>query len=369
MAGLALSGCDRRGRARSTSGSLGEGDTPAPMGSTNIYRFAGVEQSLADARKAVQEERWDQAIAATDALLREQPNNNEARSLNHQARLELPNQQHYIEFIRAAGANEVATAMKQYRLIAEGSLYRDKARLPLEKLRAAYVDNQENEANALSRAGRCDDVRRVVRVTTEWFPDSRGRLDDAVASCRPAPAGVKTAELTLPKRVGFKDAVEPVALALPQPPAPAQAQPQEEKKEPVKAPEPEKLARTETASIAAPPPAPLAAAPAPAPTKPQLVPLTAIESQMIGGEKEIHLPPAILQVMSKKGIKQTTMVVKLCINASGAATSVDIAKSCGYAEADRNVVDRMHEWKFHPYMVNGQAVPVCAVKMFRYIIE
>jgi protein TonB len=107
----------------------------------------------------------------------------------------------------------------------------------------------------------------------------------------------------------------------------------------------------------------------PVEAKPQAVPLNAIENSMIAGDKEIHLPPPILQVMSKQGIKQAILMIKFCINGSGNVTSVDVAKSCGYSEADQNVVSKVHEWKFKPYTVNGQAVPVCSVKMFRYVIE
>jgi periplasmic protein TonB len=85
---LALTGCEKKQR-KTSGGSLLEGDTPEPTGT--VYRFVGVEQSLADARKAVQDEHWDQALAASDALLREQPNNAEAQTINNRARLELAN--------------------------------------------------------------------------------------------------------------------------------------------------------------------------------------------------------------------------------------------------------------------------------------
>src|SRR5215831_714222 len=88
-----LVACDQR--TRKNSGPMLENENAPPMGATNVYRFVGIEQSLSDARRAVQEEHWDQAIAAAEALLREQPGNSEAMSLRNQARLELPNLQHY----------------------------------------------------------------------------------------------------------------------------------------------------------------------------------------------------------------------------------------------------------------------------------
>jgi len=109
---LALTGCDKRQR-KTSSGSLLEGDTPEPTGT--VYRFVGVEQSLADARKAAQDEHWDQALAASDALLREQPNNAEAQTINNRARLELANA-HAAE---AAAKASAEAALRQSRAAAK----------------------------------------------------------------------------------------------------------------------------------------------------------------------------------------------------------------------------------------------------------
>jgi TonB family protein len=388
LAGVAIAGCDRRDRARGSSTSLREAEAPAAMGTaTNVYRFVGVEQALGEARRAVQEERWADAVAATDELLRQQPQNSEAQSLNHQAKLELPNLAHYQTFTRAAQANEVAAALKAYHQINEGSVYREKGRVPLEKLRASYLDGEEASARALTREGRCDDARRLARVGAEWFPDARGRLDDVVAGCKPAPtpAPVTVAKVTTPPPTSTRPAVietaQPATRALEPatrtPPSavvatlPATTAPH---------PTTPTVQRTAVASTAPAAPTPAPAAPTPAPAAPtptpapaavaaQTVPMSSIENQMIAGDKEIHLPPAAIQALSQKGQHQTILMAKLCVNTSGAVSSVDVTKSSGSADADRSVADKIHEWRFKPYLLNGQAVPVCTVKMFRYIIE
>jgi TonB family protein len=347
---LALGGCDRRERSRNAGGSLREADLPATTSAPNVYRFASSEQSLADARKAVKEERWDQALAASSALLRQQPANVEAQSLNHQAALELPSQQHYNEVVRAAQAGEVGSAVKHYRQIAEASMYRVKARAPVEKLRDAYLDGQDTAVTALARAGRCDDGKRLARTAGDLFPEAHGRFDDVLASCRPAPAAAKPTtvadERPAPAPVATREEPRPppptaVVASVPATPPPAPA----------------------------PAPAPVAPIPPPPPDKPQVVALTAIEGQMIAGEKEIHLPPSISQALRGRGVNQAILVVKLCIDAGGSVTQADVTKSCGFAEADQSVAAKVREWRFRPYLVKGQAVPVCAVKLFRYVIE
>jgi protein TonB len=102
--------------------------------------------------------------------------------------------------------------------------------------------------------------------------------------------------------------------------------------------------------------------------KPQAVPITAVEKQLIAGVREPPLPADAKQLMYKQGIKSPVIMIKLCINASGAPTSVDLVKGSGFADADQNVISHVRDWRFKPYTVNGQPVPVCTAIMFRYNI-
>jgi TonB family protein len=90
---------------------------------------------------------------------------------------------------------------------------------------------------------------------------------------------------------------------------------------------------------------------------------------MVAGEREIHMPPAILHDLRRTGNTQPVVVVKLCVDSAGAVSSVDVTKSCGNAAGDDSIVSKVRAWRFRPYTVNGAAVPVCTVKLFRYIID
>jgi len=105
------------------------------------------------------------------------------------------------------------------------------------------------------------------------------------------------------------------------------------------------------------------------PPRATTVPLTAIESQLVSGDREIRLPPSTVRALAGKGVKQAILLVKLCIDATGAVSGTDIVRSCGDADADQSVVAKLRAWRFRPYVVNGQPAPVCAMKMFRYVIE
>src|SRR5215475_11274071 len=102
---LLLGACDKKSRTRNSagSGSLVEGDLSS---SVPVYQFVGVEETLADTRKAIAAEKWAEAAAAADALLKEMPNHAEAKTLSAQAKLEMPNAVSYQAFTKAAGSND-----------------------------------------------------------------------------------------------------------------------------------------------------------------------------------------------------------------------------------------------------------------------
>jgi TonB family protein len=98
------------------------------------------------------------------------------------------------------------------------------------------------------------------------------------------------------------------------------------------------------------------------------VPIQSIDKQMVAGERQIHLPDQVLREMAARGISSATIAVKLCISADGAPSLVELHKSSGYQAADDNVLARVRDWRFKPYIIDGKPVPVCAGVFFNYAI-
>jgi outer membrane biosynthesis protein TonB len=44
-------------------------------------------------------------------------------------------------------------------------------------------------------------------------------------------------------------------------------------------------------------------------------------------------------------------------------------KSSGYAEYDQALVAALHGWKYQPYKIGGEPVPVCGIVTFMYEIK
>src|SRR5262245_27161536 len=180
---LLLGACDKKSRTRNSSGSgsLVEGDLSSAV---PVYQFVGVEETVSDARKAIAAEKWREASGAADALLKEMPNHAEAKTLSAHAKLEMPNQVAYQAFTKAAGSNDAIGMAKAWRNITDNSLYKERGRPAIEKLKTTFVTSQETDAKAMVRQGRCDEARRVVKVTGEYFPDTKTRMDEIPVGCR-----------------------------------------------------------------------------------------------------------------------------------------------------------------------------------------
>ncbi len=114
----------------------------------------------------------------------------------------------------------------------------------------------------------------------------------------------------------------------------------------------------------APPPPP---PPPPPPAAPQNVPPTLLEGSRVSGEKQIIPDDVTKTEIQRSGKDKLIGSFKLCINANGEVTSVNLLKSTGFAAYDSRITGKMRgEWKYRPYAVNGKAVPVCTAVTFIY---
>jgi periplasmic protein TonB len=98
---------------------------------------------------------------------------------------------------------------------------------------------------------------------------------------------------------------------------------------------------------------------------PKVVPQVALEAQRISGEKDIQPPNDVATQMARSG-KGTVGVVKMCLTNGGTVDKLSVLKSTNYPAYDNKIKQKMREWRYRPFQVNGKAVPVCTSVTFIY---
>lgn len=106
--------------------------------------------------------------------------------------------------------------------------------------------------------------------------------------------------------------------------------------------------------------------PPPAPEKPRVVTQVAVEAQRIAGEKNIQPDDTTKIQMQRDGKSRIVATYRMCLTKSGDIANINMAKSSGYPEYDRKINSKMREWRYRPFVVNGQPAPVCTSITFIY---
>jgi protein TonB len=104
--------------------------------------------------------------------------------------------------------------------------------------------------------------------------------------------------------------------------------------------------------------------PPPPPPPPRNIPPTLLDRNRIAGDK--YISPDAATVATIIADKRDTVVasLKLCVGADGDVTQVVLLKSSRYPDYDQKLATEMRAWKYRPYIVNGNAVPVCTAVTF-----
>jgi hypothetical protein len=98
------------------------------------------------------------------------------------------------------------------------------------------------------------------------------------------------------------------------------------------------------------------AAPTP---RPRNLPPHALDAQRVAGAMP-HLPPAVAG--ARRGLGDSTFTARLCVDQSGAVSSVTVL--AGIPGADADIVSTVRAWRYKP-----QPIPVCFITQFVYEVQ
>ena len=124
---------------------------------------------------------------------------------------------------------------------------------------------------------------------------------------------------------------------------------------------------TSVVPVAAAEAAPAEAAPAEAGAR--IVPQAMLEGQRTAGAKVVPLPDGALRRLRKARRTKIHVEIKVCVDGTGTPARIDFLQPVGDVEADTALHAALSEWRYRPYMVSGEAVPVCFKVFYNYTIR
>lgn len=84
---------------------------------------------------------------------------------------------------------------------------------------------------------------------------------------------------------------------------------------------------------------------------------------------DLHNPKPPYPPLSRSKGEQGTVLLKVCVAASGSVDSVNIAQSSGFVRLDRAANDTVERWRFHPARRGGQTIPMCYQLPIRFSLD
>lgn len=91
-----------------------------------------------------------------------------------------------------------------------------------------------------------------------------------------------------------------------------------------------------------------------------------IEARRISGSRAIMPSAAVRIAMKELGRSILEARVTLCLSSSGLVQRLRIAKSSEAASYDLSLLETMRMWRYSPYVLDGEPLPVCTVITFLY---
>lgn len=93
-----------------------------------------------------------------------------------------------------------------------------------------------------------------------------------------------------------------------------------------------------------------------------------IEGHRIAGDKFIHPDERTQRAMQKANVRSTASSFKICLGVDGVPTEIVALRPSCFPRYDEHIKERMREWRYSPYVVNGEPVAVCTAVTFVFKI-
>jgi hypothetical protein len=91
-----------------------------------------------------------------------------------------------------------------------------------------------------------------------------------------------------------------------------------------------------------------------------------LEGKRIAGEKMVVPNDVTKSEISSLGLSRIQGTFRVCLDETGTVESVLPMRSTGFASYDARILATIRTWRYSPYMINDEPVPVCTAVTFIY---
>ncbi|HKE13485.1 MAG TPA: FHA domain-containing protein [Kofleriaceae bacterium] len=152
------------------------GDTTPESAAPASDEDARVSKLLDKARKARDEEKWNEVLTAANQVLAIEKANTDATGLRDQAQSEIRAEGIYEKFRRAVANRDYTQVANLFRSLDPESMYRLNAQPEHERLKAEFIQARSREGKRLADRSRCRDQERLADEAGRVWSEARSAV-------------------------------------------------------------------------------------------------------------------------------------------------------------------------------------------------
>ena len=142
---------------------------------------------LEDAKRALSEDRWTNAVALAEEALAADPGNSEAKAVRDRADREAQAETAYEQLLVAVAKKDLAAIDTLYQTIPADSVYRERAAPSRARARQEWAAGERSKIEVYVRKGACTEAKRMAAAVAERIPEIEAELDTLTGGCSARP--------------------------------------------------------------------------------------------------------------------------------------------------------------------------------------
>ena len=91
-----------------------------------------------------------------------------------------------------------------------------------------------------------------------------------------------------------------------------------------------------------------------------------LEGQRLAGTKMVTPDDETKTLIHNSGVSKIVGTFRFCLDETGTPESVLPLRSTGLSRYDARIIAAMREWRYTPYLLDGQPIPICSYVTFIY---